>query len=74
MRIGSSTATTISAVALISAALFAAPTATALPRCVDTSARTTQCETGGSTQIVTTPPDINYGFPWWGFGIFPFGI
>ncbi|BCI55113.1 hypothetical protein NIIDNTM18_43910 [Mycolicibacterium litorale] len=74
MRIGTSTATTISTIALACTAVLFAPTATALPNCVNTSQRTTQCETGGSTQIVTTPPDINYGFPWWGFGIFPFGI
>ncbi|WP_197373067.1 hypothetical protein [Mycolicibacterium baixiangningiae] len=72
MNIGTPTATTFSALAIAGTALLAAPTASALPECVNTSQRTTQCQTGGSTQIVTTPPDINYGFPFWGFGIFPF--
>ncbi|WP_193044122.1 hypothetical protein [Mycolicibacterium baixiangningiae] len=72
MNIGLSTATALSALALTGAAIVTAPAAAALPECVNTSPRTTQCQTGGSSQIVTTPPDINYGFPFWGFGIFPF--
>lgn len=51
-------------------AAFAAPVATAAPQCTNTGPTTTQCQTGGSTQIVTSPPAMNYG-PWygWGFGV-----
>lgn len=51
-------------------AVFAAPVATAAPQCTNTGPTTTQCQTGGSTQIVTSPPAMNYG-PWygWGFGV-----
>lgn len=71
MNIGLPTATTLSAIA-ITGAVLTAPAAAALPECVNTSPRTTQCQTGGSSQIVTTPPDVNY-FPfWWGVGFFPF--
>jgi hypothetical protein len=43
---------------------------------VNTGPRTTQCETGGSTQIVTTPPDTNRGWPFggWGYGGLVIGI
>lgn len=47
------------------ALLFTAPAAAAAPQCTDVGPRTTQCSTAGSTQIVTTPPVINYGPPWW---------
>ncbi|MFN3008162.1 hypothetical protein [Mycolicibacterium wolinskyi] len=51
-------------------AVFAASVATAAPQCTNTGPTTTQCQTGGSTQIVTSPPAMNYG-PWygWGFGV-----
>lgn len=51
-------------------AVFAAPVAGAAPQCTNTGPTTTQCQTGGSTQIVTSPPAMNYG-PWygWGFGV-----
>ncbi|MCK0172752.1 hypothetical protein A5757_05615 [Mycobacterium sp. 852013-51886_SCH5428379] len=54
------------------AALLSAPVATATPNCVNTSPTTTVCETGGSTQIVTSPPPMNYGnfgFPFYGYGL-----
>jgi hypothetical protein len=51
----------------LGSALLAAPAASALPECVTTAPYTTQCTTGGSTQIITSPPLVrsnNYG---WGF-------
>jgi hypothetical protein len=61
-------------VAGIGAALLGAPVAAAAPNCVDTGPTTTQCTTGGSTSIVTSPPAMNYGpqygWGWGGFGIF----
>jgi hypothetical protein len=70
MSVGLPTATTLSVVAVIGAAVLSAPTASAAPECVNTGPRTTQCETGGSTQIVTTPPATNNGWPYggWGYG------
>ena len=37
----------------------------------DTAPNTTQCETNGSAQIVTSPQQNNFygGWPWWGGGI-----
>lgn len=49
-------------------ALLAAPVSAAAPRCTNVSPQTTQCQTNGSTQIVTSPPPISYG-PWYGWGI-----
>ncbi|MET0455359.1 MAG: hypothetical protein ABW137_26260 [Mycobacterium sp.] len=61
-------------VAAIAGALLAAPTATATPDCTNTGPLTTQCETPGHAQIVTSPPVMNnnsypyggfvVGFPW----------
>ncbi|MGV9798152.1 hypothetical protein ACWDTP_08830 [Mycobacterium sp. NPDC003449] len=48
--------------------LFGAPPAAAAPQCTNTTPTTTQCQTKGSTAIVTSPPAINYG-PWYGWGI-----
>ncbi len=51
--------------ALFSGTLFA-PAAGALPTCVTIAPNTTQCTTGGSNQIVTSPPLVpsnNYGWP-----------
>ncbi|BBZ64533.1 hypothetical protein BST34_11895 [Mycolicibacterium monacense DSM 44395] len=78
MYIGLPTATTLSTFAIVGATVLTAPVATAAPECVNTGPRTTQCETGGSTQIVTTPPETNNGWPYggWGYGglIIGFGI
>ncbi|BBY19671.1 hypothetical protein [Mycolicibacterium litorale] len=73
MHIGSFTATTLSALA---AAIVLAPAAAAAPECVNTGPRTTQCETGGSTAIVTSPPETNVGWPFggWGYGGLLIGI
>ncbi|MGV0812118.1 hypothetical protein ABQF34_09175 [Mycolicibacterium boenickei] len=51
-------------------ALLIAPVGSAAPKCTNTGPTTTQCQTNGSTQIVTSPPAMNYG-PWygWGFGL-----
>ncbi|MDY6871193.1 MAG: hypothetical protein SV966_11985 [Actinomycetota bacterium] len=42
---------------------------------MNTGPRTTQCETSGSTQIVTTPPETNNGRPYggWGYGGWGYG-
>lgn len=50
----------------LGSALVVAPTASALPQCVTTAPWTTQCTTGGSNQIITSPPLVpsnNYGWP-----------
>ena len=53
-------------------ALVAAPTAVAAPECVNIGPTTTQCQTNGSSQIVTSPQPINnwggWG-PFWGGGL-----
>ncbi|CDO07110.1 hypothetical protein C1S82_21425 [Mycolicibacterium cosmeticum] len=55
------------------AALVAAPVAAAAPECVQIGPNTTQCTSGGHTQIVTSPPANNngpfYGWPYGGGGI-----
>ena len=40
------------------------------PQCTTTAPNTTQCQTNGSTQIVTSPQQNNWfgGWPWWGGG------
>ncbi|MDV3129904.1 hypothetical protein M1247_33725 [Mycobacterium sp. 21AC1] len=54
-----------------SIAVLAAPVSSAAPKCTTIGPNTTQCETRGSTQIVTSPPAIDYG-PWYGI-VFGFG-
>lgn len=75
MSIGLPTATTLSTLALVGATALTAPVAAAVPECVNTGPRTTQCETSGSTQIVTTPPETNNGRPYggWGYGGWGYG-
>ncbi len=48
-----------------------APAAVATPNCTQTGPTTTQCETNGSAQIVTSPSNVNNGpwYPYGGFGI-----
>ena len=60
----------------LGSAILLAPTASALPECVTTAPYTTQCTTGGSSQIITSPPLLrsnNYGWGilggGWGGGI-----
>lgn len=53
-------------------AIAVAPAASATPECTTTAPNTTQCETNGSAQIVTSPqPNNNYGY--WGYPIIGFG-
>jgi hypothetical protein len=63
--------------ALIVAALASAPVAAATPTCVQTGPTTTQCTSGGHTQITTSPPANNtgpqYGWPY-GTGGFIIGL
>ena len=57
------------AAAGLAAALLTTPVAAALPKCTNTGPNTTQCQTAGSTQIVTSPPPNNFpwgGWPWGG--------
>ena len=57
----------------VAGAIVLAPAATAAPTCTNTTPTTTQCETPGHTQIVTSPPATNdapwYGWPYGGFAI-----
>jgi hypothetical protein len=52
-------------------AVVVTPVAAATPECINTAPNTTQCQTNGSSQIVTSPAPINnwggYG-PYWGGG------
>lgn len=55
----------------IGAATLLAPAAAAAPQCTQVGPNTTQCQTNGSAQIVTSPPVTNYygGWPYWGGGL-----
>ena len=48
-----------------------APVVAAAPECVNTGPNTTQCQTNGSSQIVTSPQQNGFygGWPWWGGGL-----
>ncbi len=51
-------------------AIAMAPVAAAAPQCTTTAPNTTQCQTNGSTQIVTSPQqNNNWGWPWGGGGL-----
>lgn len=52
-------------------AVALAPAAAATPECIHTGPNTTQCQTNGSSQIVTSPPPISNGGwgPYWGGGL-----
>lgn len=69
MRFQLATVTTVLALATVSAM----PVAAAAPDCVNTGPRTTQCHTGGSTQIVTTPAETGPPFGGWGYGYGGYG-
>ena len=64
---------TAAAVLAATAALAFAPVAAATPNCTQTGPTTTQCETNGSAQIVTSPPNVNNG-PYYPYGGFGFGF
>jgi hypothetical protein len=76
MRTNIRSFTTLFAAAGVCAAVALAPVATAQPRCTTTAPNTTQCETNGSAQIVTSPQQNNWngGWPWWGGGGLVIGI
>ena len=60
----------------IAGAIAMAPVAAAAPQCTTTAPNTTQCETNGSAQIVTSPQQ-NWGYggwPWWGGGGIVIGL
>jgi hypothetical protein len=63
---------TLLAAAGVSAAIAVAPLASAAPQCINTGPNTTQCESNGNAQIVTTPP-VNNNYGYWGFPIIAFG-
>jgi hypothetical protein len=51
-------------------ALVVTPVAAATPDCVYVGPSTTQCQTNGSAQIVTSPQqNNNWGWPWGGGGL-----
>jgi hypothetical protein len=51
-----------------------APVAAATPKCTTVAPNTTQCETNGSAQIVTSPQlQNNWGWPWGGGFVIGFG-
>ncbi len=54
--------TTLLATAGACAAIAVAPVAAAAPQCTNTGPNTTQCQSNGNAQIVTSPPaNNNYG-------------
>ena len=57
------------AAAGVCASVMMAPVTSAAPDCTSTGPNTTQCESRGNAQIVTSPSDNNF-YPWsgWGFG------
>jgi hypothetical protein len=56
-------------------AIAMAPVAAAAPECVTVAPNTTQCETNGSSAIVTSPQlQNNWGWPWWGGGGIVIGL
>ena len=62
------------AAAGLAAAIAMAPIAAAQPRCVTIAPNTTQCQTNGSAQIVTSPQqNNNWGWPWGGGLVIGFG-
>jgi hypothetical protein len=78
MRIRIRHLTPFLAAAGVCLSVLASPIAAATPECTNTGPNTTQCESNGSTQIVTSPPANNY-YPWGypfigGFGFGGFGI
>ena len=72
MRTKSRYLTTLLAAMGACAAITVAPIAAAAPECTNTGPNTTQCESRGNAQIVTSPPaNNNYGY--WGYPIIAFG-
>jgi hypothetical protein len=71
MRSSTRYVTPVLAAGAIGASVLLAPAAAAAPECTNVGPNTTQCQTSGSSQIVTSPPLINNwgGWPYWGGGI-----
>ena len=67
--------TPLLAAAGVSVAIAMAPVAAAQPRCTTVAPNTTQCQTNGSSQIVTSPQQNNWygGWPWAGGLVIGFG-
>jgi hypothetical protein len=72
MRTKSRYLTTLLAAAGACATIAVAPVAAAAPECTNTGPNTTQCESNGNAQIVTSPP-VNNNYGYWGFPIIGFG-
>jgi hypothetical protein len=68
MRIQLCYLTPLFAAAVVCAAVTMAPVAAATPQCTNVGPNTTQCQTNGSSQIITSPPVNNWygGWPWGG--------
>jgi len=67
--------TPLVAAAGVAGAIAMAPLAAAAPECTTVAPNTTQCETNGSAQIVTSPQlNNNWGWPWWGGGGIVIGL
>ena len=73
MRIRIRHLTPFFAAAGVCVSVMTAPTAAATPECINTGPNTTQCESNGSTQIVTSPPANNY-YPYWGWPVIGVGF
>jgi hypothetical protein len=73
MRIRIRHLTPLLAAAGVCLSVLAAPVAAAAPECINTGPTTTQCESNGSTQIVTSPPTYSY-YPYGGWPVGGFGI
>jgi hypothetical protein len=68
MRTGLRSLTTFFAAAGVCAAIAMAPAASAAPECTTVAPNTTQCETNGSAQIVTSPQLQNNYWGGWPYG------
>ncbi|WP_286143102.1 hypothetical protein [Mycobacterium sp. GA-0227b] len=56
------------AAAAVGMCTLVAPAATAAPECVDIAPNTTQCDTNGSSQIVTSPSVQTGPYRGWAWG------
>lgn len=72
MRMKTRYLTTLLSSAAACTAVAVAPMAAAAPQCTNTGPNTTQCESNGNAQIVTSPP-VNNNYGYWGFPIIGIG-
>ncbi|KUI02423.1 hypothetical protein [Mycobacterium sp. IS-3022] len=56
------------AAAVVGVCTLAAPVATAAPECADIAPNTSQCDTNGSSQIVTSPSMQTGPYRGWAWG------